>query len=303
MSWLLTGIEGFVGSHLLALLRSLQQDVYGTTWNKELADNKHIFLLNLLNRTEIAKILERVKPQYLVLLAGFSSMRESFEKPQECLSVNYESSRHFLEEIRRLGLKTNVLTISSAMVYCPSDDLLTEDSPLCVSSPYAESKIKQEQLLQEFPEINILSSRSFNHTGPGQRDNFLVPKLVKTFIMTQTEHVELSVGDIDGQRDFLDVRDVCKAYITLLTEKTQHKIYNVCSSKVKSVREIISILEKMTAKKALINIKPELISKEERKIIIGSNQRLIKDTTWRPQITFDQTIADMCEYWRQQHER
>ena len=227
-NWLITGIEGFVGSHFFPALQQRGYAVFGTTWNKQLADNKSVFYLDLSNQQQIEEIVVKIKPRYLALIAGFSSMRDSFQKPEECMIINCESTRYFLQAIQKYKLKTKVLIISSAMMYCPSDEILTEASAICNSSPYAESKIKQEELIKEFPEIDLVASRSFNHTGPGQLDCFIVPKLAKGFAAAERAKqnlVEFELGDIDSERDFLDVRDVCNAYRILLEEPTKHNIY------------------------------------------------------------------------------
>jgi len=295
-NWLITGIEGFVGSHFFPALQLRGYSVFGTTWKKELADHKTTFYLDLSQKEEIDILIKRIRPRHLALIAGFSSMRDSFEKSKECMSINYESTRNFLQAIQKYNINTKVLIISSAMMYCPSDEILTEDSATCNSSPYAESKIRQEELIAEFPEIEIVASRSFNHTGPGQLDSFIVPKLAKGFA---TGNTNFELGDIDSERDFLDVRDVCNAYRILLEEPTNHKIYNVCSSQTFSVRKIISILEKKTGKKANIVINPSFINKNERKKIAGQNTRITSETSWKPEIPFEQTVYDTFLYWKE----
>jgi len=298
-NWLITGIEGFVGSHFFPALKQRGYSVFGTTWKKELADHRTIFFLDLSDQQQIEALVQKIKPRYLALIAGFSSMRDSFQKPEECLKINYESTRHFLESIRKNRLKTKVLIISSAMMYCPSYKILTEDSVICNSSPYAESKIKQEELMKEFPEIEIVASRSFNHTGPGQLDAFIVPKLAKGFAEAKDNNLTFELGDISSERDFLDVRDICAAYRILLEEPTNHNIYNVCSSQCFSVKDIIAILEKRTGKKAEIIENPNFVNPNERKIILGDNHRIISETSWKPAITFEQTVYDTYLYWQE----
>ncbi len=301
-NWLITGIEGFVGSHFFPALQQKGYSVFGTTWIKNLADNERIFYLDLSQKEEIDALIKKIKPRYLALIAGFSSMRDSFQKSKECMVINCESTRYFLQSIQKYKLNTKVLIISSAMMYCPSDEILTEASTICNSSPYAESKIRQEELIKEFPEIEIVASRSFNHTGPGQLDSFLVPKLAKGFAeaeKTKKDLVEFELGDIDSERDFLDVRDVCNAYRLLLEKPTNHNIYNVCSSRCFSVRQIIEILEKKTGKQAKIMVNQEFTTDNERKIILGDNRRIIEDTSWKPAIPFEQTVYDTYIYWQE----
>ncbi len=297
MSFLITGIDGFVGSHLLTHLEKDGFKVYGTSRRKENIDDKKIFFLDLTSLNSIEQVLLKTTPQYLILLAGFSSMKESFAKKEECLLINYESSKKFLTIIRKHQLKIKVLLISSAMVYCPSDATLKEDSPLCPqTSPYSDAKIKQEQLIDDFKDIEIICSRSFNHTGVGQSDNFIVPMLAKAFAETKGVSVSLTLGNLDSKRDFLDVEDVCNAYKILLQEKTKHKIYNVCSGKSWSVEEIIKIFEKVSGKKAQIKIDEE--KKESNapfQKIKGDNSLIKKDTSWKPQIPFEKTIQEMYQ--------
>jgi GDP-4-dehydro-6-deoxy-D-mannose reductase len=298
-NWLITGIEGFVGSHLFPLLQQRGYTVFGTTWIKTLANDKNIFYLDLADQEQIDSLVAKIRPRYLALIAGFSSMRDSFHKKEECLKINYHSTRYFLEAIRKYKLKTKVLIISSAMMYSPSDEMLIEDSLLLNSSPYAESKIKQEELITDFPEIEIVASRSFNHTGPGQLETFIVPKLAKGFVEATADNLQFELGDIDSERDFLDVRDVCNAYRILLEEATNHKIYNICSSRSFSVRQVIKMLEKKSGKEAEIVINPAFINQHERKKIIGDNSRITSDTSWRPTIPFEQTVYDTYLYWKE----
>jgi len=293
MKWLIIGIEGFVGSHMQTLLKSRGYDVIGTSWEKHRVNNEDTFYVDLYDTESIKKVIIDVKPNFLVLLAGFSSMRESFLNPKGCMRVNFESTRDFLQAIQDNNLNTKVLTISSAMVYCSSNDILTEESPICSnSSPYAESKYKQEQLIEEFPTINIISARSFNHTGPNQLHSFLIPKLVNAFKVPEKE-IMVEIGNTSSERDFLDVRDVCEAYRILLEEELDHKIYNVSSSKYFSVKQILGILEKETGKKVIIQNNPEFKSKNERPRTWGSNKLIRDETSWKPTISFEKTIKDM----------
>ena len=145
-----------------------------------------------------------------------------------------------------------------------------------------------------------MASRSFNHTGPGQLDSFIVPKLAKGFAEAKEGNITFELGDIDSERDFLDVRDVCAAYRILLEEPTNHNIYNVSSSRCFSVKDIIAILEKNTGKKAEIMVNQEFISDNERKIILGDNRRIKNDTSWKPLIPFEKTVYDTLLYWKEQ---
>ena len=297
MKWLITGIDGFAGSHFYKLILEKGYEVYGTSRRKETIDHSNLLFLELKDRKRIKEIIKRIRPDYLALIAGFSSVRGSFKKEKECMEITYESSKLFLETIREQKLNTKVLLISSALVYCTTKEKIKEGFKTCNSSPYTNAKLKQEGLIKEFPDIKIICSRSFNHTGIGQTVEFIVPKLVKSFVESKKE-VRLDLGDISSERDFLDVRDVCLAYQSLLEEAKEHEIYNVCSSKCWSIREIIQILEDYSGKKAIIQINKDMIKKNENKKMLGDNTKIIKGTSWRNKIDFKSTILKMYDFYR-----
>lgn len=304
MKWLVTGIDGFAGHHFFKFIKEKGIDVFGTTRRNSSVDNKEVFFLDLTNKEEIFNIVNKIKPTHLALIAGFSSQRDSFDQPELCLKVNYDSAKYFLEAIKENGLNTKILLISSAMVYCPSIDKHKETSPLCNTSPYVDSKLKMENLIKDYPESFIVCSRSFNHTGVGQKESFIVPLLAKKFALAEGPQVELSLGDIDSKRDFLDVKDVCNAYYELLTEPSlteagKPRIFNVCSSKCTTVREMITILEEITQKKAKITPNPKFLNKKnERPILWGDNSLIVNNTNWRPTINLNETIKEIYNYYK-----
>ena len=162
MKLLITGIDGFVGSHFYKFIKNSDYEVYGTSRDKLLVNNKTIFFLDLKDKDNINRLIQKLKPDYLALIAGFSSLRESFNHSEECLKINYESSKIFLQSIYEQKLNTKVLLISSAMVYSPTQDQITETFPTTNSSPYAHSKLLTENLIREFPSIKIICIRRIN---------------------------------------------------------------------------------------------------------------------------------------------
>jgi nucleoside-diphosphate-sugar epimerase len=293
MSWLVTGVNGFVGEHFFKFLRQQGEKVYGTV-NNDNFNGLNTFFLDLKNVNSVKHILEKTRPSKIVLLAGLSSLRDSFKQPEKHMLINYLSTKKILDIIVELKIKCKVLIISSGMVYTPAFRFLKEIDNINQNSPYSEAKFRQEALMKKYPQIPIIVSRSFNHTGIGQRENFLIPRLVKMFAKSRTDVVNMDLNNTTSQRDFLDVKDVCRAYKILLEEGRSGQIYNVCSSKVYSVMDIIHILEQHTGKKALINC---FKSKNERPFLAGDNSKLISETSWRPQISLRQTIINLYEYF------
>lgn len=298
MKWLITGIEGFAGKHMLDLLKKEGKTVFGTTIDKKLVDNKNIFYLDIAYDGQIKNIIEKIKPDYLVLLAGLSSLRDSFANPDKYFKINFRSTKIFVEAIYKLKLKTKVLVISSAMVYCPSLKLLKETDPVSSeSSPYASTKLMQENLIDEYPDVDIIVSRSFNHVGIGQNEEFLLPRLTKQFAFERSNTVVLNLGDLNSIRDYTDVRDTCNAYKLLLEKGKSRNIYNVCSSKEWSIKQIIEMLEKHSGKKAIIKENPKMKKRNELKYLVGNNSKIKKDTSWVPKVDLKTTIAEMYDYW------
>jgi GDP-4-dehydro-6-deoxy-D-mannose reductase len=287
MTWLVTGVDGFAGSHMIQLLRNDAEDVVGTT--KE--------TLDLANKEQIDKIIAKVKPDYLVLCAGLSSLRDSFDHPEKFKQINCESAKHFLDAIRKQKYNTKVLMISSAMVYCLKDRPLKETDELCTNSPYAETKIMQEQLMTAYPDIFIINSRSFNHTGTRQKKHFLVPTLVNAFAQPENT-VQLHLSGIDAVRDFTDVHDTCRAYKTLLLEGKNKESYNVCSNRETSIKDIIRILEELTGKKADIIMDNSFDKSKEVRYLVGDNTKIKTQTSWKPQIPLRETLKNMLNYRR-----
>ncbi|HLD33488.1 MAG TPA: GDP-mannose 4,6-dehydratase [Candidatus Nanoarchaeia archaeon] len=293
MTWLVTGIDGLSGQHFWQLIKqetkTTKEQFFGTSRQKH---NENIFQLDLTNEKEIKNIIKTTRPTKLVLCAGLSSLRDSFTHPELYIKVNYLSTKYFIDAIKENNLNTKVLMLSSAMVYCPSEKKLKETNKTCNLSPYAETKLLQEQLIKTYP--NAIVARSFNFTGPTQKDTFIVPKIAKAFAGAKENSVTLPLGDTSSVRDFLHVKDACAAYKTLI-EKGSNEIYNVCSGNGRKIQEIIDILEQHTGKKAILKKMDSF--KNERPVIIGDNTKL-KKLGWKQSIDFKDTVIEAYEWWK-----
>jgi len=172
-------------------------------------------------------------------------------------------------------------------------------------SPYAIARVSQEMLSQCYFSshgLDIVLTRSFNHTGPGQRENFVIPSFITQVLERIKErnsnHIKLYTGDVTVVRDFLDVRDVVRAYYLLLEKGTAGQLYNVCSGKGRSLKDVIDVLSNLFQTQLIIEIDKEKVRPNDNKIIIGNNAKLIKQTGWYPQVTFERSLQDTITFWK-----
>ena len=239
--YLITGASGFVGRHLITRLQQseAEAEVLATDMQETLpfTEPKVVYKrLNLNDAAQTAALISEFKPDYLVNLAGSSSVGQSWKEPKACFENNISIVFNILEAVRLQGLKTRILLIGSSEEYgeTAKEGILTEESPLKPVSPYAVAKVSQEMLAKMYVQgygLDIVMTRSFNHIGPGQRDTFVIPSFIKQMIDIKNNRQEnkLFVGNVDVQRDFTDVRDVVDAYLLLLRSAPSGQPFNVSS--------------------------------------------------------------------------
>jgi len=302
MNVLITGIEGFVAPYLAELFAGTDK-VYGTYFLKPANKINGISCLYM-DITDVKSVNETialVKPDMIFHLAGFSSIAESWKTPELAFKINADGTKNLLDAVATLGLDPRILLVSSADVYGNPNPLpVSEDAALNPITPYGKSRHKQEKIAASYANLHIVIARSFNHTGPGQPPKFACPSFAMQVARIEHNLQEpvIKHGDLSIRRDFSDVRDVVRAYKLLAEKGKKHNIYNVCSGKSYSMKEILALLMSMSS----VNIKteedPALVRPTDIPELVGSNAKLCKDTGWGPAIEFKQTLKDMLEYWR-----
>jgi GDP-4-dehydro-6-deoxy-D-mannose reductase len=295
---LITGYDGFVGSYLSELLKNKNYDFFGTTQRG--TETKNIFQVDVTNKTTLVAALKKSKPTHIFHLAGFSSVKNSFDYPDLCMRVNYGGTKNLLNSVREVCPAARVLIVGSAEAYGKPEFLpITEDHQLVGTSPYALSRIKQESLRQEFTDLHTFWTRSFNHTGPGQGLGFVVPDFasqIASIKLGQTKPV-IRVGNLDAVRGFTDVRDVVTAYELILEKAREHEVYNVCSDVHISMREILDKLIEIAGIKVKVEIDEKLYRKTDVQESYGTAKKLSEDTGWEPRIKIEQTLNDTLDFW------
>jgi GDP-4-dehydro-6-deoxy-D-mannose reductase len=290
---LVTGAGGFAGSHLVEHLLGCSQPVVG--WTRQVVD--------LLHRDRVRAAIGELRPTQVYHCAGVPHVGESFRDTAQPLAGNVLATEHLFDALRRSGVRCRVLVPGSATVYAASSEAITESGAIAPSSPYAISKLAQEQLaLRAMQEdgIEVVVTRSFNHTGPRQTPDFVVPSMARQIARIERGQLEpiIKVGNITAQRDFTDVRDVVRAYVALMQSGTNGAVYNVASGVGRSIRSVLDTLISRSKVPVRIEVEPARMRPNDVPVIVGDFSRLKAATGWQPEVTFDKMLDDLLTYWR-----
>lgn len=283
------GGTGFVGTHLK---QHLSQNYVVSCSGSE---------VNIADQQEIDILLEKIQPDFVINLAAITTLRESVCDPVGTYRVNFLGVLNILTSLKKINFIGKFLFISSSEVYgllSNSDLPVCEDHPLKPVSPYAVAKIAAEALCYQWSKsekFSIIVARPFNHIGPGQSSRFAVADFAHQIsnIKRGSQSPEIYVGDIDTTRDFTDVRDIANAYELLLNFGKSGEIYNVCSGKEISIRELILRMAKILNIEIKICHDPSRIRKSDQRRVRGDAKKLISSTGWVRSFTLDETLIDI----------
>jgi len=302
---LVTGINGFVGKHLVRSFVQASHEVDGLTLDGTLAPElrglvKHVLRCDLTNKSAV-DTLDLTPYQAIVNLAGLANVGKSFDEPELYMRVNVDVLRYIGEKALAQKPSIRLIAISTGAVYDSNQPMpLDEDSRLASgTSPYAKSKLAMEEAVQQLQQVGLdcVVARPFNHIGPGQSPGFILPDLYEGLQSALVVKKQLKVGNLKTRRDYTDVRDVVNAYMLLTTApKTSlhYIIYNVCSGIPRTGEEILSELQNniLGSQNVEISIDQSRIRPNDPAELKGSSERLRADTGWQPNIPFSKTIAD-----------
>ena len=303
---LVTGAAGFAGSHVVQALAG-RGDVVGwmhaTKPVDEVAPLASWQQVDLLNRDEVRAAVQRVKPSAVYHCACAPNVAHSWRDTVTPLSSNVLATHYLLDALGRAGSPCRVVIPGSATVYAPSMSPLTEESPIAPANPYALSKLAQEQLgLRAAREdgVEVIVTRSFNHTGPRQSAAFAAPSMARQIALIEIGAAEpvIKVGNLDAQRDLTDVRDIVRAYVALMERGTPSTVYNVASGSVRSMKSVLEALVARACVEVLIETDPSRLRPNDTPVLLGDSTRLRAATGWRPEIPFERTLDDLLSYWR-----
>ena len=303
---LVTGAGGFAGGHLIELLAG-SADLVG--WSRtqpppEIAALAKWQRVDILDREQVTDTIAMLRPDSIFHCAGLPHVAESWADTAAPLATNVLGTHRLIEAVERVGSRCRIVVTGSAQVYAPSNEPIAEDDRIAPSSPYALSKLAQEQLAlrSNSDTVAIIVTRPFNHTGPRQKPSFLAPSVARQIVMFERGLLEpvLKVGNLNPSRDIMDVRDAVRAYAALMKTGTPGTIYNVASGVARPVRSIVEALVSRARVPVRIEQDPSRIRPSDVPVLAGNPRRLQQSTGWSPQVSFEKMVDDLLEYWRAQ---
>jgi GDP-4-dehydro-6-deoxy-D-mannose reductase len=323
---LITGAAGFAGSFLLEQLRASHAARAAETpaaaprligWHHPsstpspqphgtASSPDEWQAVDLVDPSSVHAAIAACRPSAVYHLAGLAHQGKSWQHVHDTLRVNALGTHHLLDALRQAGDgDTRVLVIGSATVYRPSDEPMDEDAAIGPVSPYGVSKLAQEMVgLQAFTLQGqpVIVSRSFNHIGPRQTSDYVAASFARQIaeIERGLKPPMLSVGNLSPRRDLMDVRDTVRAYQALMEHGQAGRVYNVCAGEAHAVREILDGLIAMSGVSVDVQIDPARQRSVDQPLVQGRYDRLTRETGWRPEFSWNQTLSDLLDYWRQQ---
>jgi len=315
MRVLITGITGFVGSHLAdSLVARGDVEVFGTRrWRSRtenilhLRDRVTLLDCDLHDAASVRRTLAEVRPDRIFHLAAQSYVPTSWLTPAETVANNVLGQVNLLEAVRDLGLEARIQIAGSSEEYGmvhPEELPIRETNPLRPLSPYAVSKVGQDLLGYQYwmsYRLHIVRTRGFNHSGPRRGEVFMTSNFARQIAEIEKGQREpfLRVGNLDAIRDFTDVRDMVRAYWLALERGEPGEVYNICSGRGYAVREVLELLLGLTSARIEVRPDPARLRPSDVPVLVGDCQKFRRATGWEPTIPFEVTLKDLLDYWRQ----
>ncbi len=315
MRVLITGITGFVGSHLAEYALTKEGvEVYGTMrWRsrmdnvEDIEDRVNLLDCDLRDNVAVHGTLKEVRPDYIFHLAAQSYVPTSWKAPAETLTTNILSELNLLESIRDLELDTRIQVAGSSEEYglvYENEAPIKEDNPLRPLSPYAVSKVAQDYLAYQYTQsydIFTVRTRAFNHTGPRRGQVFVTSDFSRQVAMIEKGRKEpvIEVGNLEARRDFSDVRDIVRGYWLSLERGEKGEVYNIGSGKAITIQELLDLILSMSDVDIEVRQMPERMRPSDVELLLCDYSKFNAATGWKPEIPFEKTVEDLLDYWRE----
>jgi GDP-4-dehydro-6-deoxy-D-mannose reductase len=306
---LVTGAEGFIGSHMVKFLHARGWNIVGLHLHDGIASlpkspNLRLAHCDLRNGQRVTQVLAQYQPTHVFHFGAQSLPTVSWANPVETFESNIMGSLYLFEAMRHMKRPPIVVSACSSAEYgsVPASAIpVTEEQPLRPLHPYGISKVCLDLLAREYfldyniPAVNV---RLFNTTGPGKMNDApsdFVRQLVAIKKGLQPPIIE--VGNLKPRRAFLDVKDTVRGFYLAAMKGKRGEAYNLCATRTYPIHEVLRAAIRLSGVKAKIRPVPRLMRPSDERIIFGSTQKIRKDTGWKPMNSIEQTLKSMLEYW------
>ena len=312
---LITGITGFVGSHLAESYLKDGYEVYGTYMYHHLDDElerivdiqKDLILYDcdLTDRNSVYRVVTEVKPDIIHHLAAQSFVKASWDNPEFTITNNILSELNIFEVCRQLELDPIIHIAGSSEEYgkIKSEELpVKEDNPLRPMSPYAVSKVGQDMLAQQYYlsyGLRTVITRAFNHEGPKRGRSFVTSSFasqVVDILKCRTES-RIMVGNLEAQRDYTDIDDMVRAYRLAVIHCKYGEPYNICSGKTHKIQEILDYFLSKSPSKIKVVQDQSRMRPSDLPVLLGDSTKFRKITKWKPEVSFEKMLDKIFKYW------
>jgi GDP-4-dehydro-6-deoxy-D-mannose reductase len=310
MRLLITGACGFVGPYLSRRLAAENTDTLGLGLSADACVEGRYVRCDILDFKLVQQIVQDFQPDRVFHLAGLAYPAESRERARDYYLVNVQGAVNLLEALRLVCPQARLLLVSSAEVYGAShaSSAITEDVAPRPLNHYGMSKLLAEQVALEYRRqfgIWTVIVRSFNHSGPGQSDRFVISDFCKQIAEAELRMArqpragaKIQVGNLGAERDFLDVRDVVDAYAKLMEKGVDGEIYNVCAGEGTAIQRILDTAILRARAEVKVEVSQEKFRPLQFPRLVGDNTKLCSAIDWIPGHDLDKTISDTLDYWR-----
>ncbi|WNC16639.1 GDP-mannose 4,6-dehydratase [Brevibacillus brevis] len=314
MKALITGVSGFAGSHLAEYLLSRGDvEVFGTFRSQTRLDShRQLFAdvrlekCDLTDAESVDRLIKEIRPDLIFHLAAQSFVPTSLHSPADTLVNNMVGQLNILEAVRKHEIDCKIQIACSSEEYGlvhPNETPIREDNPLRPLNPYAVSKVAQDFLGYQYYQsygLKIIRTRAFHHTGPRREECYVTSNFAKQIAQIERgmQPPRVHVGNLQAVRDFTDVRDIVRAYWLSLERGDPGDVYNISSGTSITIEQMLKTLLAHTAIHVEIHVDTRRLRPSDVEIVLGESALFRSKTGWAPEISFQQSMEDLLNYWR-----
>lgn len=309
MKVLITGAEGFVGSHIIKGLIPEGHELHGIIFPEGLkvpiqeCEYLTPHLIDITDREKTIELMTSLAPDIVVHLAAVSFIPDGDSCTRSMVLTNIYGTHNIISGLKCLSKKCHVIFASSGEVYLHDEknEVITENSDLGPQSVYAVTKLSSEYLIKGSG-LPYTVLRLFNHTGVGQRHDFAIPNFVRQIVMMEKEKkekYELKVGNLDSYKDFTDIEDIAEAYKAVIAAPSTGT-FNICSGRAYKLKDLVNKMIAISPKAIKITIDESRYRAGSGRRFFASNEKFSRLYGWRPKIPIEDTIKKLFDYFRKQ---